>query len=230
MEALKLKSFGPEVKQWQLFLQSAGYKLPVADGAFGSQTERETIKFQISHGLKPDGVVGEKTWKFVTKVSENTPLSQKWPKQDYNSMVNFYGPVGENQTSLELPYQMKLAWDTNIIVKKITCHQKVASSLYKVLENVKKIYGNDISKLNLDLFGGCINVRRMRGGTAFSTHSWGAAIDIDPDHNQLKWGRDQAAFGKPIYKDYLDCFEAEGWVSLLRARNMDGMHTQAATL
>jgi len=230
MEALKLKSFGPEVKQWQLFLQSAGYKLPVADGAFGPQTERETIKFQVSHGLKADGVVGEKTWKFVTKVSENTPLSQRWPKQDYNSMVNFYGPVGENQTSLELPYQMKLAWDTNIIVKKITCHQKVASSLYKVLENVKKIYGNDISKLNLDLFGGCINVRRMRGGSSWSIHSWGAAIDIDPDHNQLRWGRDQAAFGKPIYKDYLDCFEAEGWVSLLRARNMDGMHTQAATL
>ena len=230
MEAIKLKSFGPEVKQWQLFLQSAGYKIPVADGAFGPQTERETIKFQVSHGLKADGVVGEKTWKFVTKVSENTPLSQRWPKQDYNSMVNFYGPVGENQTSLELPYQMKLAWDTNVIVKKITCHQKVASSLYKVLENVKKIYGNDISKLNLDLFGGCINVRRMRGGSSWSIHSWGAAIDIDPDHNQLRWGRDQAAFGKPIYKDYLDCFEAEGWVSLLRARNMDGMHTQAATL
>jgi len=230
MEAIKLKSFGPEVKQWQLFLQSAGYKIPVVDGAFGPQTERETIKFQVSHGLKADGVVGEKTWKFVTKVSENTPLSQRWPKQDYNSMVNFYGPVGENQTSLELPYQMKLAWDTNVIVKKITCHQKVASSLYKVLENVKKIYGNDISKLNLDLFGGCINVRRMRGGSSWSIHSWGAAIDIDPDHNQLRWGRDQAAFGKPIYKDYLDCFEAEGWVSLLRARNMDGMHTQAATL
>jgi hypothetical protein len=230
MKPIELKSFGPEVKQWQLFLQSAGYKIPVADGAFGLQTERETIKFQVSHGLKADGVVGEKTWKFVTKVSENTPLSQRWPKQDYNSMVNFYGPVGENQTSLELPYQMKLAWDTNVIVKKITCHQKVASSLYKVLENVKKIYGNDISKLNLDLFGGCINVRRMRGGSSWSIHSWGAAIDIDPDHNQLRWGRDQAAFGKPIYKDYLDCFEAEGWVSLLRARNMDGMHTQAATL
>jgi len=230
MEAIKLKSFGPEVKQWQLFLQSAGYKIPVVDGAFGPQTERETIKFQVSHRLKADGVVGEKTWKFVTKVSENTPLSQRWPKQDYNSMVNFYGPVGENQTSLELPYPMRLAWDTNVIVKKITCHEKVASSLYKVLENVKKIYGNDISKLNLDLFGGCINVRRMRGGTAFSTHSWGAAIDIDPDHNQLKWGRDQAAFGKAIYKDYLDCFETEGWVSLLRARNFDPMHCQAARL
>jgi hypothetical protein len=231
MEAIKLKSFGPEVKQWQLFLQSAGYKLPVADGAFGPQTERETIKFQISHALKPDGVVGEKTWKFVTKVSENTPLSQKWPKQDYNSMVNFYGPVGENQTSLELPYQMKLAWDTNIIVKKITCHQKVASSLHTILENTLKTYGQkDVEKLRLDMFGGCINVRRMRGGSSWSIHSWGAAYDLDPDNNQLKWGRDRATFAKKEYEDYWKIVESEGWTSLGRSRNFDWMHAQAAYL
>jgi peptidoglycan hydrolase-like protein with peptidoglycan-binding domain len=200
------------------------------DGAFGPQTEKETLNFQIKNGLKPDGVVGPKTWKFVTNVSNNTPLSQKWPKQDYNSMVNFYGPVGENMTQLELPYTMRLAWDKGVVVKKISCHQKVAKSLYTILENVQKIYGKDISKLNLDLFGGCVNVRRMRGGSAWSIHSWGAAIDVDPDNNQLKWGKDKAAFGKPVYKDFLDAFEAEGWVSLLRARNFDGMHMQAALL
>lgn len=229
-ETLKKGSFGEEVKQWQLFLQSAGYRVPYVDGAFGPITERETIKFQVKNGLKPDGVVGSKTWSFVTKVSNNTPLSLKWPKQDYKSMVNFYGPVGENMTQLELPYPMKLAWDTGVIVKKISCHQKVAQSLYKILENVQKIYGKDISRLNLDLFGGCVNVRRMRGGSAYSTHSWGAAIDLDPNNNQLRWGRDRAAFGKPIYKDFLDAFEAEGWVSLGRARNMDFMHAQACLL
>ena len=230
MKALEKGDVGEEVKQWQLFLQSAGYKIPVVDGAFGPQTEKETLKFQIKNGLKPDGVVGPKTWKFITNVSNNTPLSQKWPKQDYNSMVNFYGPVGENMTQLELPYAMRLAWDKGVVVKKISCHQKVAKSLYTILENVQKIYGKDISKLNLDLFGGCVNVRRMRGGSAWSIHSWGAAIDVDPDNNQLKWGKDKAAFGKPVYKDFLDAFEAEGWVSLLRARNFDGMHMQAALL
>lgn len=221
---------GEEVKQWQLFLQSAGYKIPTVDGAFGPTTERETLKFQLKHDLKADGVVGPKTWTFVTNISNNTPLSQKWPKQDYTSMCNFYGPVGENMTQLELPYPMKLAWDTGTIVKRISCNQKVAQSLYKVLENVQKIYGKDISKLNLDLFGGCVNVRKMRGGSAYSTHSWGAAIDIDPDHNQLNWGKDRAAFGKPVYKEFLDAFEAEGWISLLRARNMDAMHAQACLL
>lgn len=230
MEPLKKGSFGEQVKQWQQFLQSAGYKIPYVDGAFGTQTEKETIKFQLSHGLKPDGVVGPKTWNFVTTVSNNTPLSQKWPKQDYNSMVNFYGPVGENMTSLELPYVMKLAWDTGTVVKRISCNQKCAKAFYSVFEQTLKTYGKDISKLRLDLFGGCVNVRRMRGGSAWSIHSWGAACDVDPDNNQLKWGKDRASLAKPVYEPFWKIVEAEGAVSLGRSRGYDYMHFQFATL
>ena len=230
-ETLKKGSFGEEVKQWQLFLQSAGYRVPYVDGAFGPITERETIKFQVKNGLQPDGVVGSKTWSFVTKVSNNTPLSLKWPKQDYKSMVNFYGPVGENMTQLELPYPMKLAWDTGVIVKKISCNQKVAKSLYSILENTKKLYGEkQISLLKLDVFGGCLNVRKMRGGSAWSIHSWGAAIDLDPNNNQLRWNKDKASFGKKKYEEFWNIVEQEGWVSLGRARNFDWMHFQAAKL
>jgi hypothetical protein len=228
---LKKGSFGDEVKQWQLFLQSAGYKVPYADGAFGPTTERETLKFQAKNGLKPDGVVGSKTRQFITTVSQNTPLSERWPKQDYNSMVNFYGPVGENQTKLEVPYKLKLAWAPSTTLTKVTCHQKVAKSLYTILENTLKIYGEkEISKLRLDIFGGILNVRKMRGGSSWSIHSWGAAIDLDPDNNQLRWGKDKASFAKPVYNDFWKIVEAEGWVSLLKERNMDAMHIQAARL
>lgn len=228
---LRKGDFGEEVKQWQLFLQSAGYKIPKSDGAFGPITERETLKFQAKNGLRPDGVVGEKTWKFVTNVSNNTPLSQRWPKQDYTSMVNFYGPVGENQTKLELPYKLKLAWAPSTTLTKITCHQKVTKSLYTIFEKTLKTYGEkEISRLKLDVFGGCLNVRRMRGGSSWSIHSWGAAIDLDPDNNQLKWGKDKASFAKKEYNDFWKIVEIEGWVSLGRERNYDWMHFQAARL
>lgn len=231
MKSLEKGDVNEEVKQWQLFLQSAGYKIPKVDGAFGPQTEKETIKFQLKNGLKPDGVVGPKTWKFVTTISNNTPLSQRWPKQDYTSMVNFYGPVGENQTKLEVPYKLKLAWEPSTTLTKITCHEKVAKSLYTIFENTLKTYGEkEISKLRLDMFGGCINVRRMRGGSSWSIHSWGAAVDLDPDNNQLKWGKDRAYFAKPVYNDFWKIVEAEGWTSLGRARNFDWMHIQAAYL
>jgi hypothetical protein len=231
MKALERGDVSEEVKQWQMFLQSAGYKIPVVDGAFGPQTERETLKFQVKNNLKPDGVVGSKTWSFVTNVSNNTPLSQKWPKQDYNSMVNFYGPVGENMTKLDVPYKLKLAWSPQTTLSKISCHEKVAKSLYAIFENTLKSYGEkDIAKLRLDLFGGCVNVRRMRGGSAWSIHSWGAAIDLDPDNNQLKWNKPKATFSKKEYAEFWKIVEAEGWTSLGKARNFDWMHFQAAYL
>lgn len=231
MKTLQKGDFGDDVKQWQEFLLSAGYKIPFIDGAFGPTTEKETIKFQLKSGLKPDGVVGPKTWNFVTTVSNNTPLSQKWPKQDYNSMVNFYGPVGENMTRLDVPYKLKLAWAPQTTLSKITCHQKVAKSLYTIFENTLKTYGEkEIQKLRLDIFGGCLNVRRMRGGSAWSIHSWGAAVDLDPDNNQLKWSSPQATLSKKEYNDFWNIVQAEGWTSLGKARNFDWMHFQAAYL
>jgi len=155
-----------------------------------------------------------------------------WPKQDYNSMVNFYGEVGENQSSLILPYPLKLAWDTSAVVKKLTCNEKVSSSLYSIFEKTLKTYGaKEIKKLRLDLFGGCLNVRKMRGSnTKWSIHSWGAAIDLDPDKNTLKMTSKEATFAKPEYRDFWKIVESEGWTSLGRARNYDWMHFQAANL
>lgn len=231
MNVLSKGDVGEEVKQWQLFLQSAGYKIPYVDGAFGPATERETIKFQVKNGLKPDGVVGPKTRSFITTVSNNTPLSEKWPKQGYNSMVNFYGPVGENQTRLDVPYKLRLAWAPQTTLTRITCHQKVAKSLYTIFENTLKTYGEkEIQKLRLDVFGGCLNVRRMRGGSAYSIHSWGAAVDLDPDNNQLRWASPKATFSRKEYNEFWKIVEAEGWTSLGKARNFDWMHFQAASL
>ena len=102
-------------------------------------------------------------------------------------------------------------------------------SLYRVLNKVLSAYGeNEIHRLGLDLFGGCLNVRKKRGGSQMSTHSWGIAVDYDPSHNKLRWGMDRARFAKPEYLEWWKIWESEGWVSLGRQRNFDWMHIQAA--
>lgn len=151
-----------------------------------------------------------------------------WPKQNYDSMVSFYGSVGENQTKLMLPYPMRLAWQPEKEVKIITCNAKVAESLKKVLEGILRHY-ESIEKVQQDrmnLFGGCLNVRKVRGGSSWSIHSWGCAIDLDPEHNQLKYSRDLATMPEKV----IEIFEDNGWISLGNARNYDFMHFQAACL
>jgi hypothetical protein len=61
-------------------------------------------------------------------------------------------------------------------------------------------------------------------------HSWGIAFDFDANRNQLRWGKDKAAFGKPAYKAWFEAWESEGAISLGRERNYDFMHTQFARL
>ena len=154
----------------------------------------------------------------------------KWPKQ--SEMDKFYGAKGENQTSLILPYKMFLDWEPKSIVTKITCHEKVHDSLKAIFTKTLQAYGIDeIKRLRLDSFGGCLNVRKMRGGSAWSIHSWGTAVDLDPGRNQLKWGRDRAALAKSDYDRFWEIVIAdEKWVSLGKSRNYDWMHFQAANL
>lgn len=157
----------------------------------------------------------------------------RWPTQDYDSMVAYYGAIGENQTSLVLPYPMILGWDKARQIKKITCHSKVAKSLYNIFTKTLELYGQaKITELKLDVFGGCLNVRKMRGSKeTWSIHSWGAAVDLAPDENQLRWGKDKALFAKPDYNDFWDIvIKEERWVSLGKASNRDFMHFQAANL
>ncbi len=61
-------------------------------------------------------------------------------------------------------------------------------------------------------------------------HSWGIAVDYDPERNLVKWGRDRATFAKSEYDTWWKLWEEEGWVSLGRTRNFDWMHVQAAKL
>ena len=86
------------------------------------------------------------------------------------------------------------------------------------------------AKLGLDLFGGSLNVRKMRGGNNWSVHAWGAAIDFDPARNQLRWDSSKARLGKLDAERFWRIWEEAGWTSLGRTKNYDWMHVQAVQL
>lgn len=66
---------GTLVAEWQSFLKSQGFAVKV-DGDFGKITTAVTKEFQKEHGLKDDGIVGEKTWA-AAKNAGHTPSKPK---------------------------------------------------------------------------------------------------------------------------------------------------------
>jgi len=142
-----------------------------------------------------------------------------------------YGIPSENGdgylVKIDLPYKMRISWDKNVFVSTMMCHKLVADNFKAVFKDLLDHYGYDkIRELGIDLFGGCFNYRKMRGGSEWSTHSWGIAIDLDPDRNLLKETSKTARFARPEYKPMIDIFYKNGFESLGIEKNFDWMHFQ----
>jgi hypothetical protein len=208
----------------QLLAKDNSFDPGPIDGLWGPSTQNayDSLAYLDAHGTPPPA------WRDEVPPKTNP---NGWPVEKESRLMEFYGDVGRNQTTIALPYTHRLAWDTNKKVTSFSCHKKVAASVQRVLEKTLAHYGaGGIRDLRLDLWGGCLNVRKKRGGSSWSTHAWGIAIDYDPDNNQLKWGRDRATLARPAYEQWWRFWEEEGWCSLGRLRNFDWMHVQAARI
>ena len=141
-------------------------------------------------------------------------------------------PTGKGYlTYIDLPFPMIVAWDRKQTVKRIQCHKLIADRLHKALSDILCHYGIDeIKRLQINVYGGCFNYRLMRGSTTtLSRHSWGTAIDLDPDRNLLHETSKTARFARPEYKPMIDIFYKHGFISLGRERNYDWMHFEIAS-
>lgn len=128
-------------------------------------------------------------------------------------------------TTITLPYPMRLAWDTDTVVTKMRCHNLVAGKFIKVFSEILAHYGlPKIQELGIDLYGGCFNYRKMRGGSDWSRHSWGVAIDLDPERNQLKETKKTARFARPEYDKLHEIFEKYGFENMGKVKGYDWMH------
>ena len=139
-----------------------------------------------------------------------------------------YGTPNEQGTylvSIKLPYPMRLAWDTKTKVTTMRCHKLVAKNFTNVFNELLAVYGiAKIQELGIDLFGGCFNFRAMRGGSDYSRHSWGIAIDLDPERNQLKTPYLKSNFSKKEYSELHRIFEKNGFINLGKEKGYDAMH------
>lgn len=140
-------------------------------------------------------------------------------------VIKKYGQPNEVGTYLvliDLPYPM--IYDGKE-VEKMRCHKLVADKFLAVFNDILEFYGIEkIKELGINKFGGCFNFRKMRGGSDYSRHSWGIAIDLDPERNQLKETSETARFARPEYRQMIDIFYKHGFVSLGREKNYDWMH------
>lgn len=141
-------------------------------------------------------------------------------------IIKKYGEPGESKQSiLYLPYEMKLSWDEKIRINKIRCHELIKPNLDKVFIQLMKYYGlAGIEELGIDMFGGCYNFRKMRGGSQLSRHSWGIAIDLNPTMNQLRWDKEKAQFALPEFKRMMEIFYDNGFINYGIEKNYDYMH------
>jgi hypothetical protein len=134
-------------------------------------------------------------------------------------------------TTVLAPYPFRLAWDPATTVRKITCHRLVAQSLLRCLGGILDAYGSPeaVRAAGLDLYGGCYNYRPMRAGSTLSMHSYGIAVDLDPDRNPLgrKWDECKTMMPSRV----VDIFENAGWTWGGRwTGRPDCMHFQAARI
>lgn len=143
-----------------------------------------------------------------------------------------YGTPNEAGTYLKminLPYKMRIAWDTKTTVQKMRVHKDHVDNFLGVFNELLEVYGYEkIVELGIDLFGGCFAYRAQRGGSSWSKHAWGIAIDLDPARNTLKETGKTARFAREEYKEMIDIFYKHGFISLGREKNYDWQHFEIA--
>lgn len=213
---ISLAGPSPEITRYvQRTAVAEGYDVGPIDGCWGPRTD--TAWRQMA-GLLPTPL--------PSAYEAKTPRDGgSWPAADDASLQAFYGAPGENMVQFTLPFPMRLAWDTGTIVKRASANRACVEAFQAALEGIKTYYGDlaAVRAHRMDRFGGIFNLRRKRGGTAWSVHAYGAAIDLDPEQNQMGWPWPGRA---TMPKEIVDLFEGLGANAGARWSSADAMHFQ----
>ena len=253
-QPLKKGSKGNDVKSWQFFLSGQGVANIIADGDFGTKTEKATKDFQKSQlkfesgildndtllaamtlgfqAIKPDAVIPPASAKFPDR-PDFKPLSSSQMEQKFGKIEFKVNPDG---SSVTITNNFKNNLVTLVIPQlkklppyktdKITVHSKAANQFKSLFEEWDKAGLID----RLLTYDGSFNPRLIRGSkTTLSTHAYGIAIDFNYPWNKLG--------AKPATMDEKGCvYELVKIANQLgfywggHFTRLDGMHFEVAKI
>jgi hypothetical protein len=121
----------------------------------------------------------------------------------------------KNMVVWDVPTHLEIG----VIPKKIYCNRDMVAPLQKAFENLIKT--GRVKELKT--WDGCFNIRKKRGLSSMSLHSWGIAVDVNAFENGL--GKDPK-----LSKAFVKCFTDAGfnWGGVWRRK--DGMHFELAAI
>lgn len=117
----------------------------------------------------------------------------------------------ENLTKIAVPWKIYTSWPPVKQMSGLWMHKKVAASHATILQIIWDFYHRDQIGLEagrMHLSGGAFNFRLMRGGALLSMHSYGIAVDWDPERNPLGKAWDPI---RGVPRIVIDAYKSEGW-------------------
>lgn len=188
-------------------------------------TTEQITKLQAHVGAEPDGFWGpESILACKRHLRAMMPSRSPWPAADQRSLRSFYGEPGDESrlVTMDFPYPMYYGGK---LVTRTRVNARCADSLHRVLSAIGGSYGQQSGIMEeAQDYGGVYNFRLKRGGSTYSLHAYGAAIDLDADDNTFSEHWPMQA-DMPI--EIMECFAREGWVSAGAFWGYDAMHFQA---
>ena len=182
----------------------------------------EIIELQRHVGTVPDGYWGRNSIKKCQQhLRAMMPSVESWPNPDKRSLTKFYGDAGDESQLVNLPVDgLGVKYDGQL-VKTVYCNNRIADSLQRIIVQLSEHHPEVLADYN-----GCFNFRKMRGGSSYSLHAYGAAIDFmaGSNGNRTAW---PTSANMPI--TVMEIFAREGWISAGAFWGRDAMHFQATT-
>lgn len=150
----------------------------------------------------------------------------QWPHDDTESKMEFYGDFHQNgwgaKNLVRVKPPFKVYYDGREIEAGLLVHKKIADAVMAAMTEIWDKCGHSqeaVDKTGASDFGGCLNIRKIKGSNNWSNHSWACAIDLSPKTNGFNTGH--GTIGNVV----VDAFKRQGalWGGDYKGRT-DPMH------